>query len=187
MSSQSYGFIETRGLIGAIEAADAMAKAANVRLVSRQGIGAGLVTVVCEGDLASCQAAVEAGRNAAVRVGELVTAHVIARPDGDTEALVMVMLGHEPGPLLPSSGGEPGAATRSVEQSKPVPPVRQLPEKSVLDLLSANAAGMACEDICQALGMERAGALASIKKLMDGGLVEKVHRKYYARSGRHQQ
>lgn len=180
MSSQSFGFIETRGLIGAIEAADAMAKAANVRLVSRQGIGAGLVTVVCEGDLASCQAAVEAGRNAAIRVGELVASHVIARPDGDTESLVMVMLGHEPGSLLPASGNTGGTG------AQPALPPRQLSENDILNLLSAHSNGMATDEICQALGVERAGVLSSIKKLMDGGSVEKVHRKYYARSGRHQ-
>lgn len=186
MSSQSYGFIETKGLVGAIEAADAMAKAANVHLVTRQGIGAGLVTVVCEGDLASCQAAVEAGRNAAVRVGELVAAHVIARPDGDTEGLVKVMLGHEPGPLLPASSGDGGTKAGSARALKATPPVKQLPESDVLNLLSGHGDGMACEEICQALGVERAGVLASIKKLMDGGSVEKVHRKYYARSGGHQ-
>ncbi len=186
MSSQSFGFIETKGLVGAIEAADAMAKAANVRLVSRQGIGAGLVTVVCEGDLASCQAAVEAGRNAAVRVGELVAAHVIARPDGDTEALVKVMLGHEPRPLLPASGGSGGTVSKPAKELKAAPPSRPLAEGDVLSLLSGRSDGMACEEISQALGMERAGVLSSIKKLMDGGTVEKVHRKYYARSGRHQ-
>jgi ethanolamine utilization protein EutM len=186
MTSQSFGFIETRGLIGAVEAADAMAKAANVRLVSRQGIGAGLVTVVCEGDLASCQAAVDAGRNAAVRVGELVAAHVIARPDRDTEALVKVMLGHEPGPLLPASSGDDGAGSKVATEIKPPSSARRPTEKDVLSLLSSHSGGMACEEICQALGMERAGVLSSIKKLMDGGSVEKVHRKYYARSGRHQ-
>src|SRR5512140_1241448 len=187
MASQSYGFIETKGLVGAIEAADAMAKAANVRLVTRQGIGAGLVTVVCEGDLASCQAAVEAGRNAAIRVGELVAAHVIARPDSDTEGLVKVMLGHEPGPRLPASGGDGGAKARPAAELAPAPPVKQLPESDILTLLSSHSDGMACEEICKALGVDRGGALTAIKKLMDGGSVEKVHRKYYARSGRHQQ
>ena len=185
MSSQSYGFIETKGLIGAIEAADAMAKAANVHLVTRQGIGAGLVTVVCEGDLASCQAAVEAGRNAAVRVGELVASHVIARPDRDTDTLVMIMLGHEPGPLLPASGnGETGA--RPGKELKPTPSTKQLPEHDIMNLLSSRADGVGAEEICRVLGFERASVLSSIKKLMDGGSVEKVHRKYYARSGRHQ-
>ncbi len=185
MSSESYGFIETKGLVGAIEAADAMAKAANVHLVTRQGIGAGLVTVVCEGDLASCQAAVEAGRNAAVRVGELVAAHVIARPDRDTEGLVRVMLGHEPGPRLPASGGNGGTKSRSAGELKAATSARQIPGKDVLALLSNHSEGMACEEICQALGMERAGVLTTIKKLMDGGSIEKVHRKYYARPGRH--
>jgi biotin operon repressor len=186
MSSQSFGFIETRGLTGAIEAADAMAKAANVRLVTRRGIGAGLVTVVCEGDLASCQAAVDAGRRAAVRVGELVASHVIARPDDDTEALVMVTLGHGPVPLLadPENSGNDGSGSAGKRADAPAP--QQVREKDVLQLLSGHSDGMACEEICSALGMERAGVLSSIKKLMDGGSVEKVHRKYYARPGGHQ-
>lgn len=184
MASQSYGFIETRGLIGAIEAADAMAKAAHVRLVTRRGVGAGLVTVVCEGDLASCQAAVEAGRNAAVRVGELVAAHVIARPDRETEGLVMIMLGHGPAPLLPADGQD-GDGTATLAGLNPSPPEKQRLEDDVLKLLSGHADGMVCEDICRALNMDRGAALSSIKKLMDGGSVEKVHRKYYARSGPH--
>jgi ethanolamine utilization protein EutM len=184
MASPSYGFIETRGLIGAIEAADAMAKAAHVRLVTRKGVGAGLVTVVCEGDLASCQAAVEAGRNAAVRVGELVAAHVIARPDRDTEALVRIMLGHGPAPLLPADRQEGGEAAPHAGLNS-APPAKPKGEDDILTLLSGHADGMACEDICRALKMERGVALSSIKKLMDGGSVEKVHRKYYARSGPH--
>lgn len=186
MSSQSFGFIETRGLIGAIEAADAMAKAANVQLVTRRGIGAGLVTVVCEGDLASCQAAVEAGRHAAVRVGELVASHVIARPDGDTEALVMVMLGHGPVPMLPGPGNSGGTGSKLADKPAGAPAPRQIREGDVLQLLSGHSDGMACEEICSVLGMERAGVLSSIKKLMDSGSVEKVHRKYYARPGGHQ-
>jgi ethanolamine utilization protein EutM len=186
MSSQSYGFIETRGLVGAIEAADAMAKAANVRLVRRRGIGAGLVTVVCEGDLASCQAAVEAGRNAAVRVGELVAAHVIPRPDNDTEGLVMVMLGHEPQPPPPASVGEGGTGSSPAREPKSDPPVHHRAENDILNLLSTHGGGMAIDEMCRALGVGRTSVLTSIKKLMDGGLVEKVHRKYYARSGRHQ-
>jgi ethanolamine utilization protein EutM len=185
MSSQSYGFIETKGLVGAIEAADAMGKAANVHLVTRRGIGAGLVTVVCEGDLASCQAAVEAGRSAAVRIGELITAHVIARPDRDTEGLVMVLLGHGPGTLPPSSTSGDGASAGSAQELNDAPRATPLPENDILNLLSSHSDGMTCEEICRTLSMERIGVLTSLKKLMDGGSVEKVHRKYYARPSRH--
>lgn len=75
------GMIETRGLIGSIEAADAMLKAANVELVNQEKIDGALVTVLVEGDVGAVQAAVEAGRDAAARVGELLSAHVIPRAD----------------------------------------------------------------------------------------------------------
>ena len=74
------GMIETRGLIGLVEATDAMAKAANVKVVKRVGIGGGLVTTVVSGDVGSVRAAVEAGANAASQVGELVGSHILPRP-----------------------------------------------------------------------------------------------------------
>ncbi len=82
------GFIETRGLVAAIEAADAMAKAANVELVGQKSIGGGLVTVVIEGDVGAVKAAVDAGAAAAQRVGEVVSVHVIARPDQEIETFL---------------------------------------------------------------------------------------------------
>ena len=74
------GLIETRGLVGLVEATDAMAKAANVEIVKRVDIGGGLVTSIESGDVGSVRAAVEAGGNAASQVGELVSSHVIPRP-----------------------------------------------------------------------------------------------------------
>jgi ethanolamine utilization protein EutM len=74
------GLIETRGLVGLVEATDAMAKAANVEIVKRVDIGGGLVTSIVSGDVGSVRAAVEAGGNAASQVGELVSTHVIPRP-----------------------------------------------------------------------------------------------------------
>lgn len=82
------GFIETRGLVAAIEAADAMTKAANVELVGQKSIGGGLVTVVIEGDVGAVKAAVDAGAAAAQRVGEVVSVHVIARPDQEIETFL---------------------------------------------------------------------------------------------------
>lgn len=74
------GLIETKGLIGLVEATDAMAKAANVKIVKRVSIGGAFVTTVVSGDVGSVRAAVEAGANAATQVGELVGSHVIPRP-----------------------------------------------------------------------------------------------------------
>ena len=81
------GLVETKGLIGLVEATDAMAKAANVEIVKRVGIGGGLVTTVVKGDVGSVRAAVEAGSNSASQVGELVSSHIIPRPaEGLVEA-----------------------------------------------------------------------------------------------------
>jgi len=74
------GLVETRGLIGLVEATDAMAKAANVEIIKRVGVGSGLVTTIVQGDVGSVRAAVEAGASTAGQVGELVSSHVIPRP-----------------------------------------------------------------------------------------------------------
>jgi len=85
---EALGMVETRGLVGAVEAADAMVKAANVKLVGKDQIGAGLVTVMVRGDVGAVKAAVDAGSAAAKRVGELISTHVIPRPHGDVEDIL---------------------------------------------------------------------------------------------------
>lgn len=82
------GMIETKGLVGAIEAADAMVKAANVKLIGKETIGGGYVTVMVRGDVGAVKAATDAGAAAAQRVGELVSVHVIPRPHGDVEFIL---------------------------------------------------------------------------------------------------
>ena len=84
---EALGLIETRGFVGAIEAADAMVKAANVKLVGKEKTGSGLVTVMVRGDVGAVKAAIEAGGEAARRVGELVSVHIIPRPHQDVEDL----------------------------------------------------------------------------------------------------
>ncbi|PIC64234.1 ethanolamine utilization protein [Sporosarcina sp. P13] len=86
--SQAIGMIETKGLIGSIEAADAMVKASNVELVSQEMVDGGIVTVIVQGDVGAVQAAVDAGRDAAARVGELLGAHVIPRPDDSVYSMM---------------------------------------------------------------------------------------------------
>jgi len=85
---EALGMIETRGLVGSIEAADAMVKAANVVLIGREYIGAGYVTVMVRGDVGAVKAATDAGAAAARRVGELISVHVIPRPHGDVEKIL---------------------------------------------------------------------------------------------------
>jgi ethanolamine utilization protein EutM len=81
--NEALGMIETKGYVGSVEASDAMAKAANVTLVKTIPIGGGLITVLCQGDVGSVKAAVDAGSKAAARVGELVSSHILARPHED--------------------------------------------------------------------------------------------------------
>ena len=88
MSLEALGLIETRGLIGSVEAADAMVKAANVVLVGKEYIGAGYVTVMVRGDVGAVKAATDAGAAAARRVGELIAVHVIPRPHTEVERIL---------------------------------------------------------------------------------------------------
>ena len=101
------GLIETKGLIGAIEAADAMVKAANVKLVSKEKITAALVTVKIIGEVAAVKSAVDAGAAAAQRVGQLVSAHVIPRPDDQLEEIIYY------------SSLQPVAETKEIKKEKP--------------------------------------------------------------------
>src|SRR3954468_12182204 len=98
MSQEALGLIETKGLIGAVEAADAMVKAANVLLIGKEYIGAGYVTVMVRGDVGAVKAATDAGAAAARRVGELVSVHVIPRPHAEVEKIL---------PKLPKDGRSP--------------------------------------------------------------------------------
>lgn len=87
---EALGMVETRGLIADIEAADAMVKAANVRLIGNEKIGSGLVTVMVRGDVCAVKAAVEAGGAAASKLGEVIATHVIPRPHSDVEKILPV-------------------------------------------------------------------------------------------------
>lgn len=85
---QALGMVETKGLVGSIEAADAMVKAANVRLIGKVHVGGGLVTVMVRGDVGAVKSATDAGAAAASRVGELVSVHVIPRPHDEVEFIL---------------------------------------------------------------------------------------------------
>lgn len=85
---EALGLIETKGFVGAVEAADAMVKSANVKLIGSEKIGAGLVTVMVRGDVGAVKAATDAGAAAAAKVGDVVSIHVIPRPHNDVELLI---------------------------------------------------------------------------------------------------
>ena len=86
--NEALGMIETKGLVGAIEAAEAMVKAANVTLIGKEFVGGGLVTVMVRGDVGAVKAATDAGAAAAQRVGELLSVHVIPRPHAEVEDIL---------------------------------------------------------------------------------------------------
>lgn len=88
MRQEALGMIETKGLVGAIEAADAMVKAANVKLIGKELVGGGLVTIMVRGDVGAVKAATDAGAAAAERVGELIAVHVIPRPHSEVEMIL---------------------------------------------------------------------------------------------------
>ena len=88
MKYDALGMIETKGLVGAVEAADAMVKAANVTLIGRVQVGGGLVTVMVRGDVGAVKAATDAGAAAAEKVGELISVHVIARPHTEVDHIL---------------------------------------------------------------------------------------------------
>lgn len=91
MAQEALGMVETRGLVAAVEAADAMTKAAEVTLTGTEKIGSGLVTVMVRGDVGAVKAAVEAGAMRAESLGELVASHVIPRPHADVEKILPVL------------------------------------------------------------------------------------------------
>ena len=88
MDTTALGMIETKGLVGAIEAADAMVKSANVQLIGKEQVGGGLVTVMVRGDVGAVKAATDAGAAAAEKVGELISVHVIARPHVEVDNIL---------------------------------------------------------------------------------------------------
>lgn len=88
VNTNALGMVETRGLVAAIEAADAMVKAANVQLVDKEQVGGGLVTVMVRGDVGAVKAATDAGASAAEKVGELISVHVIPRPHTEVDVIL---------------------------------------------------------------------------------------------------
>jgi ethanolamine utilization protein EutM len=110
MPLEALGMVETKGFVGAVEAADAMVKAANVQLVGKEYIGAGYVTIFVRGDVGAVKAATDAGAAAARRVGELVSVHVIPRPHSEVERVLPKngRVGHSPDERALQSGGAAG-------------------------------------------------------------------------------
>ena len=130
MIDVALGLIETRGLVGSIEAADVMLKTANVRLIGKEIVRDGLVTVEIVGEVAAVKAAVEAGATAAIRVGELVSQHVIPRPVDDIEDILVRQLSGSTEPPEPLPAPRP----RKPAIPAPAPTERVTTDSSAQDL-----------------------------------------------------
>ena len=132
MSLEALGMVETKGFVGAVEAADAMVKAANVQLIGKEYIGAGYVTIFVRGDVGAVKAATDAGAAAARRVGELISVHVIPRPHSEVERVIPKggRTGYSPdekalqgGKQLGSGAAVAGTAIADSRETKPTIPV----------------------------------------------------------------
>lgn len=166
---QSLGFIETRSYIGAIEASDAMVKAANVRLVNYFKIGGALVTVVVRGDLGSCLAAVDAGKEAAEKVGELISSNVIARPFEDTNNLV--------GFMLSGSKKHKNIIKRNKAEGKKVEKERDFEKELLIHLKKAD--GMNLVQLAMEINVEKSEVRVILKSMIDKNQIEKAGTKYF--------
>lgn len=167
--NQSLGFIETRSFIGAIEASDAMVKAADVRLENYFKIGGALVTVVVRGDLGSCLAAVDAGKEAAEKVGELISSNVIARPFEDTNNLVSIMLS--------SSKRHKNIIKKNNSADKKVEKERKLENEILIHLKKTD--GMSLVQIAKVIIIEKSELRVILKGMIDKNQIEKAGTKYY--------
>ncbi|WP_412480799.1 BMC domain-containing protein [Azonexus sp. IMCC34839] len=140
MRVDAIGFVEVVGLVAAVEAADAMVKAAQVRLLKQHTISPGWVTLVVEGDLASCKAAVDAGKAAAARLGQVLSTLVLGRPDRDTEGLVLDQLRHEPEAGALPERAPPRAAKSALQSLKTSVPKVQAENKVPEPIVPAESA-----------------------------------------------
>jgi ethanolamine utilization protein EutM len=203
------GMIETRGFVGATEAADAMVKAAAVTIIKKEYAEGGLVTILVRGDVAAVKAATDAGAVAAARVGELVAVHVIPRPHDATDLLLDVLPGDRrigTYPVRHSLGGRPGAGgERSAAPAPPTvseppkttaePPKQAPPEpfwalpravrneelrgRCLVAIRQAGDQGITLPELGETLGTDWQGLIGPVKELLDQGLVEKVESRYY--------
>ncbi len=191
------GMVETRGFVGATEAADAMVKAAAVTILKKEYAEGGLVTILVQGDVAAVKAATDAGAVAAARVGELVAVHVIPRPHDATGLLLDVLPGNRKigtYPIRHELTGRPGRTGR--RKSGPAPSARPgrapraaaPPAGGAPDSLQARAEsairragdhGITLQELGEALGVEWRRLIAPVKALLDQGKAEKVESRYY--------
>ncbi|MBD3223281.1 MAG: BMC domain-containing protein [Caldithrix sp.] len=181
MMDDALGFIETRGLTGAIEAADSMVKAARVHIVQRREIGSAFVTVIVRGELGACQAAVDAGSAAADRIGELVSAHVIPNPYADTDQLVDSYFIDKSKSAKKTPQNKPAKNGSKKKHAKATAPKQQIMgvEEVVMKQIKASKKGVTLQVLASELNKAPAEVRRVLKHLMDEQKVEKVGQRYF--------
>lgn len=179
------GLIETKGFIGATEAADAMVKAASVTILKREYAEGGLVTILVRGDVAAVQAATDAGAVAAAKVGELVSVHVIPRPHEATDLLLDVLPGNRAIGTYPIRHALEGVPRRQPrKRSRPAPsagePANDLERRCLAAIRRAGKRGITLAELGEKLDAGWQSLIRPVKSLIDQGTVEKVESRYYA-------
>lgn len=198
MAGIALGLIETKGFVGATEAADAMVKAAPVTILKKEYAEGGLVTILVRGDVAAVKAATDAGAVAAARVGELVSVHVIARPHEATNLLLDVLPGNRTigtypiAHVLEGRAGSAAGARRKATTAAPtrrygvpagggegVGPANDLERRCVTAIRRAGDGGITLPELGEALDTEWRRLISPVKSLLDRGAIEKVESRYY--------
>ena len=172
----SYGFIETKGFVAAIEAADVMLKSAKVEIVKWQKPGGALVVVVVQGELGACQAAVDAGSAAAARVGDLISTHIIPRPFEDTENLVTKLVG---GAKRKSRAKQQNKNSSDLTRKTLTKTAIKTDREMTIDFISSKRSGVSLNEIAAKLNKSSAEIRVLLKELMDSGEIEKIKQLYF--------
>ncbi len=192
MAGTALGLIETKGFVGATEAADAMVKAAPVTILKKEYAEGGLVTILVQGDVAAVKAATDAGAVAAARVGELISVHVIPRPHEATGLLLDVLPGNRTigtYPIAHVLEGRTGSGGRKESAKSGRPAARSpapgtgiagdLERRCLSAIRRAGDRGITLPELGDALDTEWRRLISPVKSLLDRGAVEKVESRYY--------
>jgi microcompartment protein CcmL/EutN len=160
---QSLAYVETKGFVGAAEAADAMVKTAAVKILQYTKIGDAYVTVIIEGSLSDCQAAIESGSAAASRIGELISSGIIPRPLEDMN----IFLPKESSKKRVTPSSQKNRSTSAAAAA------------DLSDFIKNAENGITIDDLAQVSRQSKDKIRQMLKKMMDENRIEKVHKKYY--------
>lgn len=174
----SYGYVETLGFVGALEAADAMLKAAKVKLIDKREIGFGLVTVIIEGQLGAVQSSVDAGCVAAERIGQLISSNVIPRPYTDANFFSVAKIRKEKN-VTKEVHKFKTADSQKEKKARSPKPVSDAQQVIINILKNVRQKGASLSEISKLLGMDQAHTRVILKELLDKEEIEKVQQKYY--------